>query len=91
MAAAPAGEMQQQIPEEVFEALEEVRESALTNMLDYRRVLKEVQSSAWHGAAYYLEQHRDDYMDILNAFGEWSSERDRTGTDDDQGMDTSYT
>ena len=60
-----------EVPEAVLVALEEVRESGVTNMIDIRGVRGRMVLDGHAQAAQFLHTHQGDYMDILNAFGEW--------------------
>ena len=63
-----------EIPTVVLEALEQIRSSAVTNMLDTKRVLEEVFFINNGEAFNWLHDHRLAWMEVLNGFGQWSSE-----------------
>ena len=65
---------EQAIPEAVLIALEVVRESGVTNMLDRVRVINEMLDAEEDDedareASLWLEEHDDRYMEALKALG----------------------
>ena len=65
---------EQAIPEAVLIALEVVRESGVTNMLDRVRVINEMLDAEEDDedareASLWLEEHDDRYMEALKAMG----------------------
>ena len=60
--------MAEQIPEEVLEALEKVRSSGVTNMMDRPVVIREAVDYSV-GAAIWLEDNKPRYMEALTAMG----------------------
>ena len=63
--------MADELPDEVLDALEEVREGGLTNMLDRPVVISLVHSGA---AEDWLDANRPRYMEALMAMGERRAE-----------------
>ena len=61
---------QDAVPEDVIEALEDVRASGATNMFDRRRVLFELEMRWLFGVVTWLERHPKRYMDALTEMGE---------------------
>lgn len=61
--------MAEQIPEDVLEALEEVRASGQTNMLDREYVIL-LANDYSIDAATWIEDNKPRYMEALKAMGE---------------------
>lgn len=61
--------VQDSIPEDVIEALAEVRECGETNMLDRNYVIKLVWEFDYVEAAAWLMDNKKRYMEALNAMG----------------------
>lgn len=58
-----------EIPREVAETLEEIRQSGETNMWDFDTVLYLADERGAHGAVAWLKKHRAAYPDILTSLG----------------------
>lgn len=50
------------IPKDVFDGIEYVRQSGVTNMLDYYRVQKECFDHDFYEATIWLGEHKKEYV-----------------------------
>ncbi len=66
--------METDVPQNVIEALAEVRQVGNWNMFDRYHVTEEI-GDIDSEAYYWLEANSDRYMDALNAMGEFVSNR----------------
>ncbi|MCC7449632.1 MAG: hypothetical protein IT324_19585 [Anaerolineae bacterium] len=66
---------EQQIPQNVIEALADVRASGLTNMFDRGTVITLLKWFGHKGAAAWVKAYPQWYMDALNAMGAWVSKQ----------------
>ncbi len=57
------------IPQDVIDALEEVRESGVTNMLARSVVMHEISENGHHAAYLWLHENDRQYMAALMAMG----------------------
>ena len=53
------------ISQEVFDGLESVRESGITNMLDYPKVIQLCTKFGYPESAKWLKAHRSDYTRLI--------------------------
>lgn len=59
------------VPQEVIEALADVRESGRINMFDYVGAVKLASLLGHYEAADWLQENKNRYMDALNAMGRY--------------------
>ncbi len=64
------------IPQDVIEALAEIRDGCTTNMFDRRFVIHICIVYGYDNEANWLEANPDRYMEALIAMGKFVSERD---------------
>lgn len=58
------------IIQRTLEAIIEVRDSGVTNMMDKKRVLKEINSNCSDDIKEFINEHKDEYLFLLELSGE---------------------
>lgn len=57
------------IIQRTLEAITEVRDSGVTNMMDKKRVLKEINSNYSDDIKEFINEHEDEYLFLLELSG----------------------
>lgn len=57
------------IIQRTLEAITEVRDSGVTNMMDKKRVLKEINSNFSEDIKEFINEHEDEYLFLLELSG----------------------
>lgn len=57
------------IIQRTLEAIAEVRDSGVTNMMDKKRVLKEINSNYSDDIKEFINEHEDEYLFLLELSG----------------------
>ena len=57
------------IIQRTLEAIIEVRDSGVTNMIDKKRVLKEINSNCSDDIKEFINEHEDEYLFLLELSG----------------------
>ena len=59
------------IIQRTLEAIIEVRDSGVTNMMDNKRVLKEINSNCSDDIKEFINEHKDEYLFLLELSGNY--------------------
>lgn len=59
------------ITQRTLEAIIEVRDSGVTNMMDKKRVLKEINSNCSDDIKEFINEHKDEYLFLLELSGNY--------------------
>lgn len=59
------------IIQRTLEAIIEVRDSGVTNMMDKKRVLKEINSNCSDDIKEFINEHKDEYLFLLELSGNY--------------------